>query len=130
MTIKPDMGLSQGISSAVSGVRDLFVAEDAERFFKTSAGRPYQPSNGSEGELFMRLWCSDCQADAAFRADPNRAGGCPIVGDTMCMSVRDPDYPREWQYSERGQPICTAFQPKDTTPAEELPGRPQDKANQ
>lgn len=91
----------------------LYVDGLAERL-KARAGEPYQPSNGSEGQMFMGMWCARCKADAAFRADMNSADGCEIIANTMAMSARDPDYPREWQYSTDGQPICRAFQPKDT----------------
>lgn len=93
--------------------RDLFLTEDAEKFFSGQKGKPYQPSNGSEGEMFMHSWCAQCKADAAFRQDMDSADGCPIIADTMSLRVTDPDYPKEWQWSERGQPICTAFEPKD-----------------
>jgi hypothetical protein len=120
--------MTGNLPQAVGGVRDLFTAEDAERFFSGSAGKPYQPANGSEGEMFMRLWCADCQRDAAFRADPDSADGCPIIADTMCHSADDPDYPPEWKYSERGQPVCTAFEAKDTTDRQpQIPGSGQDQ---
>lgn len=89
----------------------LFHPEDAEKFFAKSAGKPYRPSNGSEGDLFQGLWCAGCQRDAAFRNDPDNNDGCAIVANTMAYDREDSEYPREWQYSSRGQPICTAFQP-------------------
>jgi hypothetical protein len=85
------------------------MPEAAERFFRASAGKPYQPPNGTEGEMFMSMWCARCKADAAFRADPDMADGCWIAAATMAYSPRDPEYPPEWKYSARGQPICTAF---------------------
>jgi len=119
---------SRDLAQAVSGVResdrDLFTAEDAARFFAKSAGKPYQPANGSEGDMFMRRWCADCRADAAHRGDPDSADGCPIIAATMALDPDDPDYPAEWQYSPRGQPICTAFEAKDGTTGGRLsPGK-------
>jgi hypothetical protein len=84
----------------------LFTDADAERLM-SHAGEPYQPSNGFEGELFMRDWCARCSRDAF---DPDTGdGGCDIIANTMALKVSDPDYPREWQYGADGQPICTAF---------------------
>lgn len=105
----------QAASGAHEPDRDLFMAETAQKFFSGQEGKPYQPSNGFEGEMFMHRWCRDCKADAAFRADPDSADGCPIIADTMVYSPGDPDYPAEWQWSARGQPVCTAFTPKDTS---------------
>jgi hypothetical protein len=87
----------------------LYTDDLAERL-KTRVSQPYQPSNGFEGDLFMRDWCAMCQRDAAFRANPDDADGCEIVAMTMALKVNDPDYPREWQYAADGQPICTAFE--------------------
>lgn len=108
---------------AVNGYAPPLYMDDLAERLKARAGKPYQPSNGSEGEMFMDMWCARCTHDAAFRADPNAADGCEIVANTMAMSARDPDYPREWQYSTDGQPICRAFQPKDATDRQpQIPG--------
>ena len=89
----------------------LYPPEDAERFYKESAGKSYQPSNGMEGELFMGRWCAHCERDQAFRENPDEADGCAIAGNSMCFRAGDPDYPAEWRYASDGQPQCTAFQP-------------------
>lgn len=64
----------------------------------------YRPSNGSEGEYFMGRFCYRC----------SKAGddelGCDIVMNTMCFSVDDEEYPREWIYDTEGKPTCTAFE--------------------
>lgn len=88
----------------------LFTDEDA-RFYANSAGKPYQPSNGSEGEYFMARWCNHCARDEAFQANPDEADGCEIAGMTMCLHVDNPSYPKEWRYADDGQPQCTAFKP-------------------
>jgi len=84
----------------------LFTDDLADRL-KARVGEPYQPSNGSEGEMFMRDWCAKCSRDN-FNPDTGD-GGCVIITLTMALDVGNPEYPREWQYSAEGQPICTAF---------------------
>lgn len=69
----------------------------------------YRPSNGSEGEAFMGVWCSKCERDRARREDHD-ADGCEIIALTMALSIDDPNYPSEWIISpDHGRPICTAF---------------------
>lgn len=78
-------------------------------------GHPYRPSNGMEGEMFDRSWCADCQRDAAFRADPDNADGCPIYANAFAFGTNDPGYPKEWVIGDNGQPKCTAHEPVTTT---------------
>ena len=75
----------------------------------TEKPRPYQPSNGSEGEWFMTKYCYRCE-------HYNERVGCPIVNNTMLYDVRSAEYPREWVYQEDG-PVCTAFVLKGETEA-------------
>ena len=94
--------------------RKLYRQEDAEKFFSKLAGKPYRPSNGSEGELFYDAWCSGCKRDADFKV--NLIGppdGCLIIANTMAYRETDPNYPKEWVYGEDGQPKCTAFEAVD-----------------
>lgn len=83
--------------------------EDLAEKFKDRAGQKYRPSNGFEGDLFMGSWCAHCSRDAAHRADPDGADGCPIIAATHALDVDDEGYPAEWQYGPDGQPRCTAF---------------------
>lgn len=91
----------------VDRTRDLFLTEDAERFFKKSAGKKYRPSNGSEGEMFKERFCYDCTKCNA--GDPDK-DPCDIEVRTFFLDLRDPGYPSEWQYGPNGQPVCTAFE--------------------
>ena len=91
--------------------RRIYTDEDAERYFKASAGKPYRPSNGVEGEIFDSVWCAHCDADHAFRQDMEKADGCPIIANVMAMAIDDPGYPQEWRYGPSGQPMCSAFRP-------------------
>jgi hypothetical protein len=88
--------------------RDLFTAEDAERR-KYRAGKPYRPSNGTEGEMFMERYCYHC------RKDEHETGGdsCEILCNAFVFDLADPEYPPEWQYTDRGQPTCTAFEARE-----------------
>lgn len=92
--------------------RGIFIAEDAEQFFKQNAGKPYRPANGTEGDFFYGAYCRDCIRERALRADPEGFGlGCPIAGRSFFIcDVNDPAYPKEWIYGADGQPTCTAFE--------------------
>jgi hypothetical protein len=77
------------------------------------AGQKYQPSNGSEGEIFTSSWCGECARDLAMsegmpieECDDNQK--CEILGRSF-LSIDDSQYPSEWQYGKDGQPRCTAF---------------------
>lgn len=82
-----------------------------------SAGKPYRPSNGGEGEHFIGSWCGTCQRDHGMmkglpleECDDNTI--CGIIADTFCYPVDDPKYPKEWTYGKDGQPCCTAHWPE------------------
>ena len=65
--------------------------------------RPYQPSNGTEGAIFMAEWCENC-AFGDYDGD-----GCMIQLRALAYGVGDPEYPREWVLTDGGSPKCTAF---------------------
>ena len=74
------------------------------------AGKPYRPSNESEGEIFYGRYCADCKRDAEFQKEPfGDAPGCQIIALTMALDTTDDGYPKEWIYGDDGQPTCTAF---------------------
>lgn len=91
----------------------IYPVEWAE-MTKERAGQKYQPSNGTEGCLFMDQWCGKCARDKTMSegkdfdecADDET---CSIIANTMVFSVDDEEYPSEWQYGADGQPCCTAF---------------------
>ena len=79
--------------------------------------QPYRPSNGSEGEAFMSVWCAKCERDRAHREDQN-ADGCEIIALTMAFGIDDPKYPDAWIISpDHGRPICSAFTRDPEAPA-------------
>ena len=73
----------------------MFAAE-----IRQSGGGLYRPANGTEGEMFMELWCSDCR----------KRDGCLILSASMACEINEPEYPREWRYDEAGQPQCAAHE--------------------
>lgn len=68
---------------------------------KNEAGKPYRPSNGTEGDIFEHAYCIDCELYPV----------CEIPDATMFYDEDDPEYPVQWQYGTDGQPTCTAFVP-------------------
>lgn len=67
-------------------------------------GEPYYPSNGTEGYSFIDYYCMNC-----LHCDPDPEGEkqCMILCRTLVHSPKDPEYPKEWTYNEKGEPICT-----------------------
>jgi len=78
---------------------------------KECAGRPYRPSNGSEGLDFMYHFCENCKRDQKYQETQDGADGCPIILASMCYEIEDPEYPKEWTHDNEGIPTCTAFEP-------------------
>lgn len=76
--------------------------------------KPFQPSNGTCGDIFMRDYCWQC---AKFPESPDAKKQCRIFLKTMFHSISDPEYPREWRYVD-GEPTCTAFKDRDEHNAE------------
>lgn len=96
--------------------------DEIEREFReTVKGKPYRPSNGTEGMIFIEGWCGKCWHDRQMRANPEGCEGCEILARSFAYSIDDPEYPKEWRYDEIGLPMCAAFR------REEL-GEPRDEA--
>jgi hypothetical protein len=70
--------------------------------------RPYRPSNGSEGDWFMLIWCSKCVKDS-------EAKPCLILLRTLALGVNDKGYPSQWIEDDDG-PRCTAFSDRIKSP--------------
>lgn len=76
---------------------------------KSSVAKPYQPSNGIEGEWFESEWCEKC---ALFNGDFDSEGDCcSILVDMGSLDSSSPEYPRELVCDMNG-PRCTAFRTK------------------
>ena len=83
--------------------QDLFPADLALKFYASSAGKSYCPANGTEANLWMDRWCGKCAKDS-------QKSPCQILGWVIVCEKNDSGYPKELQYSSKGQPICTAFE--------------------
>lgn len=71
--------------------------------------KKYQPSNGTEGEIFMDKFCNRCKREKFTHTLNDDDAKCPILTQTMVVSVQDEQYPTEWIYDEHDNPTCTAF---------------------
>lgn len=63
-----------------------------------ATGKPYRPSNGSEGDMFRDQWCERC----------SKAQRCRRMMRSMAYEVSDPKYPSELVVVE-GKGVCTSF---------------------
>lgn len=66
-----------------------------------AAGKPYRPSNGTEGEIFMEQFCYRCKHDSEWREHAKNP--CPILCESLCGQADG------WVYDSTGRPMCTAF---------------------
>ena len=80
----------------------IYTDSMAERM-KERVGEKWQPSNGTEGDMFICAMCKGCANNQGENYD------CEIALMTMCYSPDDDEYPKEWCIDEKGQPTCTAF---------------------
>jgi hypothetical protein len=77
------------------------MGDAAENYRRAVAGKPYRPSNGTEGLDFMEAFCDRCKKNA------DRS--CPIIASAFWYLEYDPKYPRELIHDAEGHPTCTAF---------------------
>lgn len=73
-------------------------------------GLKYQPSNGTEGMMFIERFCDQCRHHDPTEQETET---CEILGKTMCHSPSDPEYPSEWTYDKEDRPTCTKFEKWD-----------------
>lgn len=69
--------------------------------FPNSAGKPFQPSNGTEGMIFTEAFCECCIYE---HPHPEMKPKCDILSGSMIEGQQP-----EWQYSPEGWPICTKW---------------------
>lgn len=72
--------------------------------------KSYRPANGTEGMVFMEIYCERCERDARYRETDDGEDGCPIVAASMLYDIGEEGYPKEWVYGADGRPTCTAFE--------------------
>ncbi|MGA0608889.1 hypothetical protein [Caldimonas sp. KR1-144] len=92
-------------------IKAVFTPEHA-KLASQEAGKPYLPSNGTEGACFQEAWCCRCSRDAVMSGrvsmeESDGEGLCEILGNSYIDEVP------EWIYGEDGYPKCTAFSPLD-----------------
>lgn len=67
-------------------------------------GKPYQPANHDDGELFVSRWCDQCRKKEV----DNEL--CDILNRAIVYEIGHGYYPTEWVYDEAGKPCCIAFE--------------------
>ena len=77
------------------------------------AGKPYRPSNGTEGMMFTERFCERCKHYETGNRTGNTDYACMIHTLTLMHDPGDEKYPVEWTHDFKGCPICTAFEAND-----------------
>ena len=67
-------------------------------------GKPYRPSNGTEGDYFIDEFCMNC---INCNPDPDGEKQCDILRDTFVFDISDEGYPKQWVYDDNEKPSCT-----------------------
>jgi hypothetical protein len=70
--------------------------------------KPYEPSNGTEGEMFMEKHCYHCKNELFIHTSNESHHKCDILTRALAWAKNEPEYPTEWVYKEN-QPTCTTF---------------------
>lgn len=72
-------------------------------------GKPYRPSNGTEGTWFVDEWCCNCIHGKYEHTGDIADKPCELLTASFMCDIKDPMYPKEWIYDKDGHPACTAF---------------------
>lgn len=75
--------------------------------------RKYQPSNGTEGDIFINQFCNRCCHEKFIHTQNDNDKMCNIFSDSLIYNIKDEEYPKEWIYDNNGLPICTKFKKHD-----------------
>lgn len=73
------------------------------------AGKPFYPSNGTEGMMFTEEFCECCLHEKFTHTQRHGDEQCEIFSLTMFHDPRDKEYPKEWIFNELGWPVCTSW---------------------
>lgn len=73
-------------------------------------GKPFRPSNGTEGCIFESRYCEHCSRDAAFRHDMENNDGCEILA-----AAHAGEQPPQWVWRD-GMGHCTNFSDDPANP--------------
>jgi len=69
----------------------------------------YQPSNGTEGDIFMSQFCYKC---VKFPHSSDAKNQCFIFLMGWSCSITDKEYPKQLRYID-DKPVCTAFKDRE-----------------
>lgn len=72
-------------------------------------GKPYRPSNGTEGMGFVAQFCEQCIHEKFIHTQCHDDKKCDILSRSFIYGLDDPEYPEEWIWLD-GAPTCTAYQ--------------------
>lgn len=75
--------------------------------YPEAAGKPYRPSNGTEGDMFTSKWCEQC---SKHDFDNDDGPVCGILFGMLNNYHDDPAYPKQICLDENGTPQCTEFE--------------------
>jgi hypothetical protein len=70
----------------------------------------YRPANGTEGMWFIDQFCLQC---VKMPKDVDAELQCQIQLKVMVCNLDDKEYPKQWRYDEKGNPVCTSFKSRE-----------------
>ena len=75
----------------------------------TKRGDSYRPSNGTEGCAFQEHFCDRCINEKFSHTQKHGDKQCDILNRSLLWDKNDEGYPKEWQYGDNDDPLCTAW---------------------
>lgn len=70
------------------------------------AGKPYMPSNGTEGDWFHCTFCHNCIHEKFTHTQDFADKQCEVFNRGFLSA---PDPIKEWVYNDEGKPSCTEY---------------------
>lgn len=77
--------------------------------YPEKAGKPYQPSNGTEGSMFEEAFCEQCIHEKFIHTGNRKDKKCQIYSNALVFEPKDKEYPKQWRWGADGYPECTAW---------------------
>lgn len=76
-------------------------------------GKPYRPSNGTEGDWFLSKFCLHCIHGKYEHTGDVIDNPCEIITASFFSEIGTSTYPPEWVYDDNEEPTCTAWRKWD-----------------
>lgn len=81
--------------------------------FPQCAGKPYRPSNGTEGDIWESNYCHKCAHEKYAHTMDDDDRKCEIYSNMLIYNINETEYPKEIKYNAEGMPHCANWKKWD-----------------